>query len=34
MLASDPKLAEVAAAIRAKTQEALRNPANHEGARH
>jgi len=34
MLASDPKFAEVAAEIRARTQEALRNPANHEGARH
>jgi len=34
MLATDPKLAEVAGEIRAKTQEALRNPANHEGARH
>jgi hypothetical protein len=34
MLAADPRLAEVAAEIRARTQEALRNPANHEGARH
>jgi hypothetical protein len=34
MLATNPKLAEVAGEIRAKTQEALRNPANHEGARH
>jgi hypothetical protein len=34
LLASEPKLAEVAAEIRTRTQEALRNPANHEGARH
>jgi hypothetical protein len=34
LVASDPKLAPVAAEIRARTQEALRNPANHEGARH
>jgi hypothetical protein len=34
MVASDPKLAAVAMEIRARTQDALRNPANHEGARH
>ncbi len=34
MLAADPKLTEVAGEIRARTQEALRNPANHEGPRH
>jgi hypothetical protein len=30
----DPRVAPIAAEIRARTQEALRNPANHEGARH
>ncbi|MFL5244762.1 MAG: hypothetical protein ACJ8FY_21890 [Gemmataceae bacterium] len=34
LLAADPKLAEVAGEIRARTQEALRSPANHEGPRH
>lgn len=33
-LALDPRVAPVAAVIRTRTQEALRNPANHEGARH
>lgn len=33
-LATDPKVAPVANEIRARTQEALRNPANHEGAQH
>lgn len=33
-MALDPKVAPIAAEIRARTQEALRNPANHEGARH
>jgi hypothetical protein len=33
-LALDPRVAPVASEIRARTQEALRNPANHEGARH
>jgi hypothetical protein len=33
-LALDPRLAPIAAEIRARTQEALRNPASHEGARH
>ena len=33
-LALDPRVAPIAAEIRARTQEALRNPANHEGARH
>jgi len=33
-MALDPRVAPIAAEIRAKTQEALRNPANHEGARH
>jgi hypothetical protein len=33
-LALDPRAAPVAAEIRARTQEALRNPASHEGARH
>lgn len=32
--ALDPRVAPIAAEIRARTQEALRNPANHEGARH
>ena len=34
LMALDPRVAPVAAAIRARTQETLRNPANHEGARH
>jgi hypothetical protein len=34
LTAQDPRLAPVAAAIRARTQEALKNPANHEGAHH
>jgi hypothetical protein len=34
MLATNPQAATVAAEIRKRTQEALRNPANHEGARH
>lgn len=33
LVAFDPRLAAVAAEIRARTQEALRNPANHEKAR-
>jgi hypothetical protein len=33
-MALDPRVAPIAAEIRARTQEALRNPANHEGARH
>jgi hypothetical protein len=34
MMAMDPRVAPVAAEIRARTQEALRNPASHEGAHH
>src|SRR5437660_9669819 len=34
LLAQQPRLAAVAAEIRARTQVALRNPANHEGAHH
>jgi hypothetical protein len=34
LMATDPRVAPVAAEIRARTQEALRNPASHEGARH
>jgi hypothetical protein len=34
LMAMDPKVAPVATEIRARTQEALKNPANHEGARH
>jgi hypothetical protein len=34
LMALDPRVAPVALEIRARTQEALRNPANHEGARH
>jgi hypothetical protein len=34
LMASSPQLASIALEIRARTQEALRNPANHEGARH
>jgi hypothetical protein len=33
-MALDPRVAPIATEIRAKTQEALRNPANHESARH
>jgi hypothetical protein len=33
-MALDPRVAPVALEVRARTQEALRNPANHEGARH
>ncbi len=34
LLASDPKMVEVAAELRKRTQEVLRSPAGHEGARH
>jgi hypothetical protein len=34
LLALDPRMAPIAAEIRTRTQEALRNPASHEGARH
>jgi hypothetical protein len=34
LLATNPRAAPIAAEIRNRTQEALRNPANHEGARH
>ncbi len=34
LLALDPRVAPLVTEIRARTQEALRNPANHEGARH
>jgi hypothetical protein len=34
LVASDPKMGEIAADIRAKTQEVLRGPAGHEGSRH
>jgi hypothetical protein len=34
LVAVDPKMAPIAAEIRAKTHEVLRNPAGHEGARH
>jgi hypothetical protein len=34
LLAQDPRIAPIAAEIRARTQVALRNPANHEGAHH
>jgi hypothetical protein len=33
-MALDPRVTPVAAEIRARTQEALRNPASHEGAHH
>src|SRR5262249_54283914 len=33
-MALDPRLGKIAEEIRAKPQEALRNPAVHEGARH
>jgi hypothetical protein len=34
LLAQNPSAAGIAAEIRTRTQEALRNPANHEGAHH
>jgi hypothetical protein len=34
LLAADARMAHIAAEIRAKSQEILRNPAGHEGARH
>jgi hypothetical protein len=34
LMALEPKVAPIATEIRARTQEALRNPANHESARH
>ncbi len=34
LMAADPRLAPIAAEIRARTQEALKNPAGHEGNRH
>jgi hypothetical protein len=34
LLAQDPRLVDIAAEIRSRTQVALRNPANHEGAHH
>jgi hypothetical protein len=34
LIALDPRVAPIASEIRARTQEALRNPASHEGARH
>jgi len=34
LLATEPRAAAVAAEVRARTQEVLRNPANHEGAHH
>lgn len=34
LLAAEPRLAGIAAEIRIRTQAALNNPANHEGARH
>lgn len=34
LLALDPRVAPIAAEIRTRTQEVLRNPASHEGARH
>jgi hypothetical protein len=34
LMAQDPRVAAIAAEIRARTQEALRNPASHEGAHH
>jgi hypothetical protein len=33
-MALDPRVASIATEIRLRTQEALRNPASHEGARH
>ena len=34
LMATDPRVAEVAKEIRRRSQSVLRNPANHEGARH
>jgi len=34
LMATDPRVAEVAKGIRRRSQLVLRNPANHEGARH
>jgi hypothetical protein len=34
LMATEPKMASIAAEVRAKTQEVMRNPAGHEGARH
>jgi hypothetical protein len=34
LVARDPRVAPIASEIRTRTQEALRNPAAHEGARH
>jgi len=34
VLAQDPKMAPIVTEIRTKTQEILRSPAGHEGARH
>ncbi len=34
LIALDPRVAPIASEIRARTQETLRNPASHEGARH
>jgi hypothetical protein len=34
LMALDPRVAPIAAEIRTRTQEVLRNPASHEGARH
>lgn len=34
LMAADPRMAPIAAEIRAKTQETLKNPAGHEGNRH
>ena len=34
LMALDPRVAPIAAEIRNRTQEVLRNPAHHEGARH
>jgi hypothetical protein len=34
LMAAEPRMAPIAAEIRAKTQEALKNPAGHVGNRH
>ena len=34
LMATEPRMAAIAAEIRKRTQEVLRNPASHEGARH
>jgi hypothetical protein len=34
LIALDPRVSPIASEIRVRTQEALRNPADHEGARH